>query len=120
MPTHVKISIEPRIRELFLNSTNRYTMLNIQILFTNYDIIPDFLNLAFCSEYLISNYFDSNRAFTIILCIQAFLDRGYFWALFQIPPAIIYKNISRFIIRSCANGDSNMACYFRFKNNRRL
>jgi hypothetical protein len=54
MPTQVKISIEPGIRELFLNSTNRYTMLNIQILFTNYDIIPDFLNLAFCSEYFIS------------------------------------------------------------------
>jgi hypothetical protein len=29
-------------------------MLNIRILFTNYDIIADFLNLAFCSEYFIS------------------------------------------------------------------
>jgi hypothetical protein len=29
-------------------------MLNIRILFTNYDIITDFLNLAFCSEHLIS------------------------------------------------------------------
>ena len=29
-------------------------MLNIQILFTNYDIITDFLNLAFCSEHFIS------------------------------------------------------------------
>jgi hypothetical protein len=38
-------------------------------------------------------YFDSNRAFTVILCIQAYIDRGYFWALFQLPPAIIYKNI---------------------------
>jgi hypothetical protein len=38
------------------------------------------------------NYFDSNRAFTVILCIQAYLDRGYFWALFQLPPAIIYEN----------------------------
>jgi hypothetical protein len=56
-------------------------------------------------------YFDSNRVFTVILCIQAYLDRGYFWALFQLPPryylqeyitlqklfqlppAIIYKNI---------------------------
>jgi len=28
-----------------------------------------------------------------ILCIQAYPDRGYFWALFQLPPAIIYKNI---------------------------
>jgi hypothetical protein len=28
-------------------------MLNIQILFTNYDIITDFLNLAFCSEHFI-------------------------------------------------------------------
>jgi hypothetical protein len=29
-------------------------MLSIQILFTNYDIITDFLNLAFCSEHFIS------------------------------------------------------------------
>ena len=29
-------------------------MLNIQILFTNYDIITDFLNLAFSSEHFIS------------------------------------------------------------------
>ena len=29
-------------------------MLNIRILFTNYDIITDFLNLAFCSEHCIS------------------------------------------------------------------
>ena len=29
-------------------------MLNIWILFTNYDIIKDFLNLAFCSEHFIS------------------------------------------------------------------
>jgi hypothetical protein len=29
-------------------------MLNIQILFTNYDIITEFLNLAFCSEHFIS------------------------------------------------------------------
>jgi len=29
-------------------------MLNIRILFTNYDIITDFLNLAFCSEHFIS------------------------------------------------------------------
>jgi hypothetical protein len=29
-------------------------MLNIQILFTNYDIIAYFLNLAFCSEHFIS------------------------------------------------------------------
>ena len=27
---------------------------NIQILFTNYNIITDFLNLAFCSEHFIS------------------------------------------------------------------
>jgi len=26
-------------------------MLNIRIIFTNYDIIADFLNLAFCSEH---------------------------------------------------------------------
>ena len=32
----------------------------------------------------------------VILCIQAYLDRGYFWVLFQLPPAIIYKNISRY------------------------
>ena len=24
------------------------------------------------------NYFDSNRVFTVILCLQAYLDRGYF------------------------------------------
>ena len=60
---------------------------------------------------LFKNYFDSNRAFTAILCIQAYLERGYFWALFtinshyylqeyitlqklfQLPPAIIYKNV---------------------------
>ncbi len=41
---------------------------------------------------LLKNYFDSNRAFTVILCIQAYLGRGYFWALFQLPPAIIYEN----------------------------
>jgi len=29
-------------------------MLNIQILFTNYDIIAYFLNLAFCSKHFIS------------------------------------------------------------------
>ena len=29
-------------------------MLSIRILFTNYDIITDFLNLAFCSEQFIS------------------------------------------------------------------
>jgi hypothetical protein len=29
-------------------------MLDIQILFTNYDIITDFLNLTFCSEHFIS------------------------------------------------------------------
>jgi hypothetical protein len=26
-----------------------------------------------------------------MLCIPAYLDRGYFWALFQLPPAIIYR-----------------------------
>ena len=31
-----------------------HPMLNIQILFTNYDITTDFLNLAFCSEHFIS------------------------------------------------------------------
>jgi hypothetical protein len=31
-----------------------HPMLNIQILFINYDIITDFLNLAFCSEHFIS------------------------------------------------------------------
>ena len=29
-------------------------MLNIRILFTNYNIITDFLNLAFCSDHFIS------------------------------------------------------------------
>jgi hypothetical protein len=35
----------------------------------------------------------SNRhlSFTVILCIQAYLDRCYFWALFQLPPAIIIE-----------------------------
>jgi hypothetical protein len=32
------------------------------------------------------NYFDSNGAFTVILCIQVYLDRGYCWVLFQLPP----------------------------------
>jgi len=31
-----------------------HPMLNIRILFTNYDTITDFLNLAFCSEHYIS------------------------------------------------------------------
>jgi hypothetical protein len=31
-----------------------HPMLNIQILFTNYHIITDFLNLSFCSEHFIS------------------------------------------------------------------
>ena len=31
-----------------------HLMLIIRILFTNYDIITDFLNLAFCSEHFIS------------------------------------------------------------------
>ena len=36
------------------NSMLTCLMLNIQILFTNYDITTDFLNLAFCSEHFIS------------------------------------------------------------------
>ena len=36
------------------NSMLTRPMLSIQILFTNYDIITDFLNLAFCSEHFIS------------------------------------------------------------------
>jgi hypothetical protein len=36
------------------NSMLTRPMLNIQNLFTNYDIITDFLNLAFCSEHFIS------------------------------------------------------------------
>ena len=38
----------------FLLLFHQQTMLNIQILFTNYDITTDFLNLAFCSEHFIS------------------------------------------------------------------
>ena len=38
----------------FLLLFHQQTMLNIQILFTNYDIITDFLNLSFCSEHFIS------------------------------------------------------------------
>jgi hypothetical protein len=36
------------------NSMLTHPMLNIRILFTNYDIITGFLNLAFCSEHFIS------------------------------------------------------------------
>ena len=35
------------------NSLLNRPMLNIQILFTNYDIITDFLNLFFCSKHFI-------------------------------------------------------------------
>jgi hypothetical protein len=41
-------------------------MLNIRILFTNYDIITDFLNLAFCSEHFIS------IKYRILCCISIF------------------------------------------------
>ena len=36
------------------NSMLTRSLLNIQILFTNYDIITDFVNLSFCSEHFIS------------------------------------------------------------------
>jgi hypothetical protein len=36
------------------NAMLTHPMLNIRIPFTNYDIIADFLNLAFCSEHCIS------------------------------------------------------------------
>ena len=39
----------------------------------------------------ISYYFDSNRAFMVILCIQAYLERGYFGALFQLPPLLFTR-----------------------------
>jgi hypothetical protein len=41
-------------------------MLNIQILFTNYDIITDFLNLAFSSEHFISIKHRILTTFTIL------------------------------------------------------
>jgi hypothetical protein len=50
-------------------------MLNIRILFTNYDIITDFLNLAFCSEHFISiKYrilatFNINKHLILTTCI---------------------------------------------------
>ena len=49
-------------------------------------------------RHYICHYFtpsdsNSNRVFTVILCIQLYLDRGYFWVLFQLPSAIIYKNL---------------------------
>ena len=64
------------------NSTLTRPMLNIRILFTNYDIITDFLNLAFCSEHFISIkhrllatfninkkfHSDSLCAFKLIMC----------------------------------------------------
>ena len=37
-----------------LMAIHQQTMLNIRILFTNHDIMTDFLNLAFCSEHFIS------------------------------------------------------------------
>ena len=55
------------------------------------NIMPTHVKISI--EAASENYFDSNRAFMEILCIQAYLDRGHFWALFQSPPAIIYKNI---------------------------
>ena len=51
------------------NSMLTRPMLSIRILFTNYDIITDFLNLAFCSEHFISikhrilATFDVNKKF---------------------------------------------------------
>ncbi len=55
------------------------------------NIMPTHVKISI--EPGILNYFDSNRAFTIMFCIQTYLDRCYFWALFQLPLAIIYKNI---------------------------
>ena len=70
-------------------------MLNIRILFTNYDIITDFLNLAFCSEHFISikhrilATFNINKKFnydilcafkyyTIIVCTFNLFSYGIF------------------------------------------
>ena len=69
--------------------------LNIRILFTNYDIITDFLNLAFCSEHFISikhrilATFNINKKFnydilcafkyyTIIVCTFNLFSYGIF------------------------------------------
>ena len=46
-----------------------------------------------------SYYFLYHKRNAGICCLRnnfrylAYLDRGYFWALIQLPPAIIYKNI---------------------------
>ena len=57
-------------------------MLNIRIIFTNYDIITDFLNLAFCSEHFISVKYRILTTFNINkkinsdrLCVPFILDR---------------------------------------------
>ena len=46
------------------------------------NIMPTHVKISIEPSPTSDNYFDSNRAFTLILCIQAYLDRGHFWALF--------------------------------------
>jgi hypothetical protein len=36
-----------------------------------------------------------------MLCIQAYLDRGYFWALFQLPVVIIVVKILNLAVAQC-------------------
>jgi hypothetical protein len=54
-----------------------------------------------------------------MLRIQAYLDRGYFWALFQLPPAIIYKIIcatEAVPITSCYYLQKYITLQKRYKN----
>jgi hypothetical protein len=52
------------------------------------DIFQNILEQLSCSD-LIKNYFDSNRAFTVILCLQAYLDRGHFWRCSNYLPLVL-------------------------------
>jgi hypothetical protein len=62
------------------NSMLTHPMLNIQILFINYDIITDFLNLAFCSEHFISIkyriWFSPTFIHTVLLIVSLTLLIG--------------------------------------------
>ena len=57
-----------------------HPMLNIRILFTNYDIITYFLNLAFCLEHFISiehrilATFNINKKSILTACVSLGLD----------------------------------------------
>jgi hypothetical protein len=53
MPINIKIKIYIALKA-YLGVLMAISPTNIQILFTNYDIITYFLNLASCSEHFIS------------------------------------------------------------------